>query len=355
VVDYFDESFDENKNCKHEAEMKQLMDEKDDNHEMRRCATVSFSGDHITEAHSWEECKKRTSQKLNHEACNGMGFEDHGKLFYCKDRGRTSCCFAEEKCIKFFNSINSAMYRKALYFKQHTKDFLKTWVEQLGFDTCHKIDNYNVDKCHADCKKQEKSKFAKKCKKDGGLFKCCIRRDKEYCHECRYCCTLSVCTMKDEVTYYHFTNNSLGTAVAENHITDAPDAAHGFSTDNRLYKNYDFRCLKPKSGVDSSKWPHYEMKGFRKANTKKELNKVQEIPHDINFFNFEDPKVFKEFTKGKDTQIWKKTYGFDKTFRVDGKELLTRSLPGNVTSLVDSSSAASMPQDWTSFITSDST
>ena len=33
VVDYFDENFDENKNCKHEAEMKQLMDDKDDNHE----------------------------------------------------------------------------------------------------------------------------------------------------------------------------------------------------------------------------------------------------------------------------------------------------------------------------------
>ena len=81
VVDYFDENFDENKNCKHEAEMKQLMGEKDDNHEMRRCATVSFSGDHITEAHSWEECKKRISQKLNHEACNGMGFEDVGSLF----------------------------------------------------------------------------------------------------------------------------------------------------------------------------------------------------------------------------------------------------------------------------------
>ena len=210
------------------------------------------------------------------------------------------------------------MFQKALFFKNHTKLFLSNW-ENLGYDSCHKIDKYDVSKCHKDCKKQEKSKFAKKCKKDGGLFKCCIRRDKEYCHECRYCCTLSVCTMKDEVTYYHFTNNSLGTAVAENHITDAPDAAHGFSTDNRLYKNYDFRCLKPKSGVDSSKWPHYEMKGFRKANTKKELNKVQEIPHDINFFNFEDPKVFKEFTKGKDTQIWKKTYGFDKTFRVDGK------------------------------------
>jgi hypothetical protein len=32
----------------------------------------------------------------------------------------------------------------------------------------------------------EKHKFAKDCKKVGGLFKCCIRRDAAFCHECRY-------------------------------------------------------------------------------------------------------------------------------------------------------------------------
>ena len=209
------------------------------------------------------------------------------------------------------------MFQKALFFKNHTKLFLSNW-ENLGYDSCHKIDEYDVSKCHKDCKKQEKSKFAKKCKKDGGLYKCCIRRDKAFCHECRYCCSLSVCTMKDGITYYKFTNATLDKKVGKNHLEGAPGANHGFSTDDRMYKNYDFRCLKPKSGVDSSKWPHYEMKGYRKAATKEQLKKVPEIPYDNNFFNWEDPKVLEAFTKGKDkdvSKVWKKAFGFDATYK----------------------------------------
>ena len=54
------------------------------------------------------------------------------------------------------------------------------------------------------------------------------------------------------------------------------------------------------------------MQAFRSAKTTEELEKVQEIKYDNYFFNFEDPKVFKEMTSGKQAKaIWKKTYGFD--------------------------------------------
>ena len=54
------------------------------------------------------------------------------------------------------------------------------------------------------------------------------------------------------------------------------------------------------------------MKEYRKASTEEELNKVELIPYDRNFFNVEDPKVFKDLMIGKNrNKIWKRTYGFD--------------------------------------------
>ena len=29
------------------------------------------------------------------------------------------------------------------------------------------------------------------------------RRDKIFCHECRFCCSLSICTNKDGLTYFN--------------------------------------------------------------------------------------------------------------------------------------------------------
>ena len=66
------------------------------------------------------------------------------------------------------------MLKRSLYFLKHTKKFLNNWV-QLGHDTCHKTHGYDAQKCHQDCKKKEKGSFAQQCRKDGGLFKCCIR------------------------------------------------------------------------------------------------------------------------------------------------------------------------------------
>ena len=97
-----------------------------------------------------------------------------------------------------------------------------------------------------------------------------------------------------------------------NPVQDSVTAAQGFSTDMRMYKYQDFRCLKPKKGIPSEKWPHYEMQAYRTALTKKDLKKVKEIPFDKYFFNFEDPEVWSDMTNSKKgLKIWKKTYGFD--------------------------------------------
>ena len=74
----------------------------------------------------------------------------------------------------------------------------------MGYKTCHML-NSSLDaticaKVFAllllfslidqifvkDCDRLKKHKFAKDCKNRGGLYKCCIRRDKAFCHECRY-------------------------------------------------------------------------------------------------------------------------------------------------------------------------
>merc|ERR1712079_141165 len=88
--------------------------------------------------------------------------------------------------------------------------------------------------CHEDCKKKEKSKFAKQCAKDGGLFKCCIRRDKEYCHECRYCCTLSICTTAEGSRFLN-SNASLAKVQSEGFQSGAPNAIFGYSVDKNMW------------------------------------------------------------------------------------------------------------------------
>ena len=120
---------------------------------------------------------------------------------------------------------------------------------------------------------------------------------------------------------FRFTNASLTQAQKGSISSGAPNAHYGFSTDARMYKSYDFRCLKPKPGIPSGQWPHYEMTQFRAAKSKQELDRVPEIPFDKFFFNFEDPKVLNSMTDGtmNSRELWKRTYGFDWADYIPGK------------------------------------
>ena len=73
------------------------------------------------------------------------------------------------------------MVQRSKYFLTNTREFLDNWVT-LGHDSCHKTDGYDAKKCHQDCKMKEKSDFAKQCRTDGGLYKCCIRSDNRLFH-----------------------------------------------------------------------------------------------------------------------------------------------------------------------------
>ena len=57
----------------------------------------------------------------------------------------------------------------------------------MGYKTCHVL-NSSLDAavCAKDCDRLKKQDFATKCRDKGGLYKCCIRRDTAFCHECRY-------------------------------------------------------------------------------------------------------------------------------------------------------------------------
>ena len=71
--------------------------------------------------------------------------------------------------------MNDQMLINSHNFLTKTKEYLRNQTKINGYDTCHRIQNYNARKCDKDCKELEKSDFAKECRSKNGLFKCCIR------------------------------------------------------------------------------------------------------------------------------------------------------------------------------------
>lgn len=294
--DYWSDEFDVEKNCKKEKEIEELS--KDTNSD--KCAT-STSG--VSDAIQWEECKTKLAHKLV-KKCAPRLIKKKGDLLYCKMRRQTTCCFQNESCVEDMTSVNEDIIVKARNFLKHPQKFLEKTVKEKGYDACFQIRGYDASKCYENCKQQEKSVFAKNCTDNGGLYKCCIRRDKEACHECRFCCTLSVCT--SPIGNYFRDSEKIDQTGQDVSATD------GFKIDRHLWKNRDYRCIKPKDNVNPENWPHYEMEGYRNAKTKEELESVEEHEFDRNFFNLEDPEVWKKYTNQKSgPKRWRKTYGFD--------------------------------------------
>ena len=60
-------------------------------------------------------------------------------------------------------------------------------IRPMGYKTCRVL-NSSLDAtvCAKDCDRLKEQDFATKCRDKGGLYKCCIRRDAAFCHECRY-------------------------------------------------------------------------------------------------------------------------------------------------------------------------
>jgi len=295
--DYWSDDFDEDKNCEQEELIKKLQKETSPS----RCSSKMAGSFEV----QWSECKKDLAKKLSN-ICDFLDIEQPGDFLYCKQRGQTYCCFHNESCSEEYKVVHDKMTKGAISFLKNTTGFLEGMVTKKNYDTCHAIIGYDASVCAKDCTELEKSTFAKNCSDSGGMFKCCIRRDKEFCHECRFCCTLSMCTSVDGTIFKGSKN------LGDEHIEQEVNAKIGFETDRKMWKKGDYRCLKPKENLEPENWPHYEMKGFRSANTKEQLNNIMEIEFDKFFFNLEDPKIFKQMIKGdKRKSLWKKTYGFD--------------------------------------------
>ena len=85
-----------------------------------------------------------------------------------------------------------------------------------------------------------------------------------------------------------------------------------FFNKQKLYKDWDYRCLVPYSHKNPNKWKTYEMHDYRTAFNENKLKSVDQFKYDNNFGNWVDPKVLKYFTKSTKSskKAWMKTYGF---------------------------------------------
>ena len=96
-------------------------------------------------------------------------------MLYCKSKNETSCCFTGVLCSKdYVKDVHGDLEVKSTLFLEN-KRYLKHMEHDHRYDSCHRINGLDASKCAQDCEKIALSKFAKKCKNDGGLFKCCIR------------------------------------------------------------------------------------------------------------------------------------------------------------------------------------
>ena len=228
------------------------------------------------------------------------------------------CTFRNEKCLNNAwerEEIESNVEKWETYLTNRRKA-MDNLVESYGYKSCHPIDDVDATKCAEDCEKFEKDKFAKNCTDNGGLFKCCIRRDKfKFCHECRFCCTLPMCTYPP--------GNKANTDFDMKHQTKMSNkisAKEIFFSDHHKNYNDNNYCIKPESHEDPKQWLRYELKGFRQAYTKEMLENTKKFKYDKYFSNFEDPEVFKLYTKNEKTAIkkFKKVYKNHFVSRVPG-------------------------------------
>merc|ERR1711915_729872 len=153
--------------------------------------------------------------------------------------------------------------------------------------------------------------FAEKCRKQGGYFKCCIRRDTAACHECRFCCSLLVCTFKDG-------NGEPTNRYEKEFETGSKDIRALSRTLGSGLGDPFYGCYKPEEKrVDPASWGLFDLDSFYDTTDKVENYKEGKAEKfDKNYMNFEDPEVLREMTEpeneeGEVTKTWQKTFNVD--------------------------------------------
>merc|ERR1719369_824063 len=265
--DYWSDEFDVSQNCENKDEIERLLDLTP-----TQCTRIMLNAGN--EEKTFQSCKRHLQDKVK-EKCEDVKVDKPGILLYCKKRGYLSCCFRNETCATWSNMRKSS-YEKA-------KEYLTN-------------------------------------RENGGLFKCCVRRDKMACHECRFCCTLPMCTYppghKDNTI---FDIEQKEEVKNQKNIVTADEI---FFSDQHVYRSDNYYCLKPYSHENPRKWRRYEVAGFRKSFNKEMLENTTTFKFDKYLYNFVDPKIFNTFTKNdrKASKIWKKSYQWRYMRRVPGDE-----------------------------------
>ena len=262
-LDYWSAGFDVNRNCENEDEILRLS-----NLDPSQCHRVYMKND---EEDAFRKCKTQLAFKLQ-EKCEYSKVDNPGQLLYCKVRGDVNCCYSKATCSSWSN-IQNSIYEKAKKYLKDPKGVLKNLVESVGYKTCHRLeDSLDATKCAEDCRQMKEDKFAKNCSSGGGLFKCCIRRDKRGCNECRFCCTLPMCTYKpgrkDDTYFDGLTKLELRSQ------TNKIKANEIFFSDNYIYKTDDYHSLnqtamKTPTNGENTKWKlidkHSNWKTWKKS------------------------------------------------------------------------------------------
>jgi len=298
--DYWDEDFDQNKECDHEDEVNHLL-----TLDQKPCESVGYVDGIVEKAFLY--CKQKLV--LNLQNYCELSVENPGDLIYCKTRNTVTCCYVNEKCVPFKDWGKNDFKMASSYLKDK-RGYLES-VRATGYKTCHSLDTSNdASKCAEDCEELRQLDFARNCSASGGLFKCCIRRDKFRCHECRFCCTLPMCTfppgdMKDTV-YDGIENQNAVNQKEKNQLL-----ASDIFFSNVFYYVYDYRCIKPYSHPDPEKWHTWEVEGFRAASSEKMLENVQSFPYNKYMYNLADPKILEFASKNEKNarKFWKKGHG----------------------------------------------
>ena len=297
IIDSWSDEFESSQNCQSMEDVRRL---KINSSQCVEITTEKNSKD------AFRVCKNHLSVKLK-KKCEKSKVKNPGKLLYCKIKSSITCCFVEATCFTW-SGINLKMYHLAKDYLTDTEGFLSQLTKSEGYKTCHALGtSLDTSICAKDCEELENGRFAKNCATKGWLFKCCIRRDKRFCHECRFCCTLTMCVRPpggEEGIVFEGSD-----IILEDHNITLRAETLFFSTNHR-YKNYDYYCMKPYSHDDPSQWEQYDMVEYRKAFTKEAMEKVHSYKHETLLNNWEDPKVLKSFSRRemKSNKLWWKIF-----------------------------------------------
>ena len=176
--DYWSNDFENALDCESKDDIENLS-----NKNPSQCEDVSIRNG---EARAFSLCKTRLTIRLQ-KLCDFSIVEKPGDLMYCKRRGFVTCCFDNHKCLLWNDQDDLKVSMMIWHVQEYLKDkhaYLNSIIKPTGYKTCHPLDSLDASKCTKDCEGLAKEPFAKYCTASGGLFKCCVRRQRGWVHKC---------------------------------------------------------------------------------------------------------------------------------------------------------------------------